>query len=125
MKPPPHTWGRPFHVPSDAHRRSNSAFSLDEWSPPKVDTRYYAFVPEKIHPSTRSSRRAPSVKTTVSTSIVAHYGYGIAGLNAARSLADSFEGKQFENRAARQPRGTGPHAPENPNALQRVEPLSL
>ena len=52
MKPPPHTWDRHFRAPSDLHRRSNSAFSLDEWVLPEVDTPYYAFVPEKIHPST-------------------------------------------------------------------------
>ena len=52
MKPPPHTWDRHFRVLSAFHRKSNSAFSLDEWVLPEVDTPYYAFVPEKIHPST-------------------------------------------------------------------------
>ena len=73
--------------------------------PLEVDTPYYAFVPEKIHPSTRRESLHWDEKTIT-------------------LLGDSFEGKQFENRTARQAGRPGPYTPENPNALERVEPLS-
>ena len=74
--------------------------------PPEVDTPYYAFVPEKIHPSTRRESLHRAEKTIT-------------------LLGDSFEGKQFENRTARQPRGPGTYAPDDANSLQRAKAPSL
>ena len=75
--------------------------------PPEVDTPYYAFVPEKIHPSTRRESLHRAEKTIT-------------------LLGDSFEGKQFENRTARQASRPGPYTPEDPNGAREgraAEPL--